>query len=296
MINKNPLVSVVMPVYNAGDFLRPAINSILNQTYKNFEMIIVDDASTDDTPKLLKSLKNHKIRIYRNKKQLGITKSANFAIKKAKGEYIARMDGDDISAPQRLTRQVKYLLSHKNIVAVGAQCDLINAAGAKVGEKRFPLHFANIRKMIFVSVPVQQPSIMVAVKRLPVNFVWYDETYKSAEELELLFKLFEHGEVRNLPSKLLKYRLHAHNTSLVHPKQTFYLTLKTRIKAIKKYEYKPTLGGILITILETVLVFCLPEKLIYPIYSFVRNFKSPNINVDFDAKINSQESLEVPTV
>lgn len=283
--SKKPLVSVVMPVRNAGDFLCLSVSSILKQTYCNFELLVVDDASTDGSLGVLKSFHDKRIRIIRNKRNLGITKSANLAIKRAKGEFIARMDGDDIALPNRLEKQVNFLLKNKGVVAVGGQCDLIDSDGKKVGEKRFPNDFESIKRMIFRSVPVQQPSIMVAVCRLPRNFVWYNETFKTAEELELLFKLFNYGEVRNLRSKVLLYRIHKGNTSLKDPKNTFYLTLKTRLIAVRDLGYKPTLFGVVSTIVQAIVVFVLPERLIYPLYSYLRGMRKIhvklNMNVNF---------------
>lgn len=290
---KSPLVSVVMPVRNAGKFLAEAVRSILDQTYKNLELIIVNDASTDNSFKIVASFRDKRIKIFNNKRQLGVTKSANIAISKARGEYIARMDGDDVSSLTRITEQVNFLQRNKRVIAVGAQCELIDSNGVKIGEKLFPFDDLKIRKMIFSSVPLQQPTLMVAAKRLPENFVWYDENYFSAEELELLFKLFKYGEVRNLATKLLKYRIHDKNTSLIDPKKTFYLTLKTRISAISKYDYKPSFVGILITIAQTIIVSLIPERWIYPIYSFVRGTNKLSVKINFDANLIFKKAYQL---
>ena len=252
MKNKKPLVSVVMPVFNAGDFLRPAIDSILNQTYKNLELILVDDASTDGSSKVLLEYKKlgNKIHVYRNKKRFGVSRSASIGVAHSKGDFIARMDADDIAATDRIEKQVNFLLKSKEVVAVGGQCDLIDKKGVKFGEKRFPTSNKDIKSMIFSSVPLQQPTLMVNKALLPGDFVWYDENYSSAEELELLFKLFKFGKVRNLKDFILKYRMHDHNTSLANPKQTFYLTLKTRLIAVLKYGYIPSFKGVLTTLME----------------------------------------------
>jgi len=291
MTNKTPLVSVIMPVRNAGSFLMEAVESILSQTYKNLELIVINDASTDGSLKILASFKDKRIRIFSNKKQLGVTKSANIAIPKARGEYIARMDADDVSFPTRIAKQVAFLKKNKKVVAVGAQCELINSSGVKIGEKLFPLNDLKIRKMIFSSVPVQQPALMVAAGRLPKNFVWYDENLSSAEELELLFKLFEYGEIRNLDGFLLRYRIHKGNTSLKNPKETFYLTLKTRIKAISKYGYRPTVFGIFISAVQVVMVTLMPGRLIYPLFSLIRGMSK--ISINFDAKFLLQKTYQL---
>lgn len=285
-----------MPVRNADIFLAEAINSILAQTYKNIELIIINDASVDNTSKILASLKDKRVRVYENKKQLGVTKSANIAISKARGQYIARMDGDDISIPVRIVEQLAFLKKHKRVVAVGTQCELIDSRGSKIGDKLFPESDQKVRRMIFSSVPLQQPSIMVDTSRLPENFIWYDENYSSAEELELLFKLFKYGEVCNLEQVLLKYRIHAGNTSLKNPKKTFYLTLKTRLTAISKYNYRPTIYGIFVTALQTLIVSVIPEKLIYPLYSIVRGTSKFSVKIRFDANLNSEKNIRLAKV
>ena len=285
MKDRNQLVSVVMPVYNAGGFLCASIESILNQTYKNLELIIINDASTDRTSKILNLYKkvDRRIKIFTNKVQLGVSKSASLGISKAEGKFIARMDADDVAYLTRIEKQVRFLQNNRKVVAVGGQCDLIGKNGIKSGEKRFPISDRDIKGMIFSSVPLQQPTLMVNRTLLPKNFVWYDENYSSAEELELLFKLFKFGKVRNLPDKVLKYRIHDKNTSLKNPKKTFYLTLKTRLIAILKYGYIPTFKGVLVTFAQVVFVSLMPNGWIYPIYSYLRgmrrfNWRSVKIN------------------
>jgi len=137
-INKQPLVSVIMPVYNAGDFLRPAIKSILKQTYKNFELIIIDDASTDNSWAIIKDFKTknpRKIITIKLKRNLnkGGDACANVGYRKAKGEFVARMDADDISDPKRLEKQVDYLLKNKDIFMVGTQAWVIDKKGEIIG-------------------------------------------------------------------------------------------------------------------------------------------------------------------
>lgn len=275
-LTRQPLVSVVMPVYNAGDFLVDAIESILNQTYKNFEFIIVDDASTDTSWKILKSYAraNKKIKLLRNATNKGVSITTKRAISYAKGDFIARMDADDISLPQRLEKQVEYLLKHKKTVAIGSQCLLINKNGNIIGEKKFPQRFEDIYKYIYRFVPVQQPTLMIARKRLPSDFVYYVDGMNTAEEIELFFKLFQYGKVENLPHYLFLYRLHSKNTSLINVKRTFALTLIARIKALFLYGYKPRFLDILITIVQTCMVLILPQKVILFCYKTTRKLST----------------------
>lgn len=296
--SKAPLVSVVMPVYNAGDFLRASIDSMLNQTYKNFEFIIVNDASTDETSKILKQYKrqDRRVRIITNKINLGVSRSANIAINETKGEFIARMDADDIANSDRIEKQVNFLRRNKKVVAVGGQCELIDKDGIKIGEKIFPTDNNRIKNMIFSNVPLQQPTLMVNKNLLPKNFVWYDNDFSSAEELELIFKLFRLGEVRNLKDIVLKYRIHNHNTSFINPKKTFYLTVKTRIKGLTKYGYIPSLSGILTTCAQVLFISLIPNKFIYPIYTYIRGMRKinlTNVRINVDANIFFKKAFEL---
>lgn len=276
LMNKTPLVSIVMPVFNAGDFLLESINSICNQTYTRWELVVVDDASTDESFSILKNLSkvDNRIKVFANKKRLGVSKTANLAISKTKGEFIARMDADDIALPQRIEKQVSYLLENPKIVALGSQCILIDGNGYRIGKKQFPLTFDGVKGLIFSSIPVQQPTLMVNKSLLPKNFTWYDSKANTAEEVELLFKLFQIGKVENLPEFLLEYRIHGSNTSLKDPKKTFFLTLKTRIQGVVKYGYKPTISGIFISLLQTIIVTLLPSSLIFPIYALLKGMRN----------------------
>jgi len=276
MSQKNPKVSIVMPVRNAGSFVMEAVQSIQDQTFCNWELIIVDDASTDNTPNIIKNLadEDKRIRILRNIERMGPSESANIAISKAGGEFIARMDADDVSLPNRLNSQIKFLLENKKAVAVGGQCIVIDKTGKEIGKKMFPVEARDIKSMIFISVPLQQPTLMVSKSLLPKNFFWYEGALDVAEEVDLLFRLFKYGDICNLPEFVLRYRIHGENTSLKNPKRTFLLTLKTRARAVFKYGYKPTFKGLFMTWMQFMVVLLLPNRLIYPTYALLRGIVS----------------------
>lgn len=266
--DKLPLISVVMPVWNAGSFLVPAIESILNQTYQSFEFIIVDDASTDGSCQTLQKYarSDKRITLLRNDHNCGVSITVKKAISYAKGKYLARMDADDVSHLDRLEKQLLFLKSHPQVVAVGGQCRVINAEGVVIGHKQFPLTFEEIYRYIFTLIPIQQPSVMISRSRLPKDFVYYVDGMNTAEEVELIFKLFRHGQVVNMPDTLLDYRWHRGNLSLKSVRTTFFLTLLSRIKAVVVYGYRPTLSGIATTIAETIAVILLPKPLVVWLY------------------------------
>lgn len=272
-INENPKVSIVLPVYNAGGYLRNCLESLLNQTYQNFELIIVDDHSIDGSYEILKDYekKYKSIKLFRNNTNKGVSETVKKAISVTEGEYIARMDADDIAFPNRIEKQVDYLQKHPKTVALGGQCLIIDSENKIIGKKVFPTSFEDIYKYIFRFIPVQQPTLMIAKKRLPKNFVYYIDGMNTAEEVELFFKLFAHGKVENLSDPILLYRIHDKNTSLLNVKETFLLTLLARIKAIFKYGYKPSTTGIVYTFLQAFIVLILPKKVILFLYNITRN-------------------------
>lgn len=296
LIDKKPKISVIMPVYNSKSYLCHAIDSILSQTYQNFEFIIIDDRSTDGSWEILTQYakKNKRIKLLRNSKHYGIFVKAKRAILKTKGDFIARMDADDIALPSRLEKQIFYLNNHKKTVAVGGNCILIDRNGDVVGVKTFPAKFNEIYRYIFKFVPLQQPTLMIAKKRLPKNFHYYIDGMNIAEEVELIFKLFLHGKVENLKDYVLMYRLHENNTSLKNVRKTFILTLLARLRAIIKYGYKPSFAGIITTIMQIFVVLVFPKSMVLYIYAKTRGiqYKSKYVGMDqnFNRPLNLQSS------
>lgn len=291
---QTPLVSVILPVYNAGLYIRQTIESILSQTYQNFEFIIIDDCSTDNSWNIVQEYAKcyKQIKVYKNHKNLKSAKTVTRAIALAKGDFLARMDADDIALPDRLEKQVNYLLQHTDTVALGGQCILIDQDNNRIGEKLFPTSFDEVYKYIFQFCPVQQPTFMIAKKRLPKNFDYYSHGMTPVEDIELLFKLFRHGKVENLPDLLLMYRIHGKNVSLVNMKHSFYLTLISRIRGVLYHNYKPTVKGIVITIVQAFIVLLLPQKATFTLYSMMKKIrstkvasKSPALTMDVTASV-----------
>ncbi|PJC30485.1 hypothetical protein CO051_05440 [Candidatus Roizmanbacteria bacterium CG_4_9_14_0_2_um_filter_39_13] len=273
--HNKPLISIILPVLNGEKFLRVALDSMIAQTYTKWEMIVVDDGSNDETPLILAEYakKLPQMRILTNKKQVGISKALNQGIRQAKGSYIARMDADDISYPKRFAKQLAYLQTHKTVVAVGAQCDVIDAQGRITGVKTFPLSHEQIYKTIFHFNPLQHPVLMVNRSLLPEKFVFYD-ILDGAEDVNLLFKLFAFGKVMNLDEALLAYRIHTENSSLKKIKHIYHQALVARIQGVLHYGYKPTIEGIGLIIIQTVLVTLLPDSILRRLYFYARGIKA----------------------
>lgn len=271
---KKPLVSVILPVYNAGLYLSEAITSIVEQNYRHWQLIIVDDASTDNSLAIAQAFakKYKRIQVFHNSRHQGVAQAANLALKKAQGQFIARMDGDDIALADRLAKQVEFLQDHPRVVAVGSQCQLIDATGKRIGKKNLPLKSQEIYEGLMSRLPIQQPSMMVNRTLLPKNFTWYHQNIPSGEEHQLLFRFFQYGQVRNLPETLLKYRLHGDNTSLQHPKRDAYHIFWARMQAIWQWGYQPSWKGIGLSLAEVIIVSLLPNTLVYPVFNRFQAF------------------------
>ncbi len=290
---KQLLISVVMPVYNAGKFLSEAINSILHQTYENFEFIIVDDASTDNSWQIIKNytLKDNRIKAFQNKKNSGVSATTNFAISKTKGQFIARMDADDVSFPTRFEKQLNYLQTNKNTIAVGGQCVVIDEKDQIIGQKIFPLNNKKLRKMIFRAVPMQQPSIIINRNLLPENFQWYSPACSSAEELDVLFKLMKYGKIANLKDWTLFYRYRPTSLSHINPKRTFWFTLKSRLNGLK-LGFKPSFTAIIVNLFQLITVTLLPNKTITILWYLIRGIKKPKVNLpELNPKLESTAAI-----
>lgn len=214
MNTEKGLVSVIMSNYNTPEeYLRSAIESILNQTYGNFEFIITDDCSTDNSLSIIESYTDKRIKILRNEENLGITKSLNKCLAVAKGEFVARMDGDDISLPERFEKQVEFLKSHPDHIVCGTGVELIsdwqkthsnNRICRTIPDKEsFRIH------LLFGNYPnIVHPTAMFNRNLLIKHDIRYIENYRLAQDYRMWVSCSEVAECANIPETLLNYRIH----------------------------------------------------------------------------------------
>lgn len=289
--NKSSLASIIMPVYNAGDFLVEAIESVKKQTYKNWELIAIDDGSTDNSLNVLKkySTKDKRIKVFKTEHK-GLSYALNLGLEKAKGEFIARMDADDINHLNRLETQLKFLNNHKNIILVGTQVTMVNEKGKVLAKKSFPLDHNEIYRMMAYMMPIQHATVMARTEYFK-NIAYQNHT--TAEDVSMFFKMILRGKVANLKENLYFYRLREESNSLKNLKKTYYLTLKSRIKAVVDWGYKPDVYGIIMNIIQFIIISLLPSSLVFLIYKFVRfnSFKLKNIIIRLRKKIICPISL-----
>lgn len=199
-----PLVSIVIPVYNMEQFVLECVNSILDQTYTNIELMIIDDASTDSTYSLLKSLDDSRIVLIKNELNLGLAACVNAGIVRSNGKYIARMDGDDIAMPDRIQKQVSFLEQNTDVDIVGTA---MKSFGHSTYLHVFPSTHAECKTQLLFNVCFGHPTVMMrkSIFKDASNF-YNEELRQYSEEYELWTRLVDKFKFANLVEPLLKYR------------------------------------------------------------------------------------------
>ncbi len=203
-------VSVLMPVYKTNEiYLKEAIESVLGQTFSDFEFLILDDCPTDDRESIVKSYNDKRIKYFKNEENLGITPSRNKLIDMAKGEYLAVFDHDDICLPERFAKQVEYLDNHEEVGVVGCVIKLMS--NGKLS--RNPNNSDDIKRSLMSVCAVTHPASMIRKSVLMDNNIRYEEKFSPAEDYALWCRLIPYTEFHNLEDVLFLYRDHENNTS-----------------------------------------------------------------------------------
>lgn len=222
----NPEVSVILPAYNCGRFLKEAVESVLHQTFSNFELIILNDGSTDDTETIIHLIKDKRIVYVKNDENKGLVYTLNRGIDLARGGYIARMDGDDICLPERFENQKTYLDQNKNTAAVASTIVFINENGTKTGEWKIDQHTISndqIRKIMPYENCIAHPSVMIRSEILKV--FQYKPCQKNIEDYDLWLRMLNRGlYISKIDKPLLLYRIHQTSVtgSFLKNKNFFY--------------------------------------------------------------------------
>ena len=260
-----------MTAFCAGRFIDEAIASILNQTYTNFELLIVDDGSSDNTWKRIKLFTkiDKRIKSFRLTKNLGPSGASNFALAKARGTYIARMDADDIATPDRLAKQVEFLESHPKVILIGGQCDLVDENGRNIGKKQFPLDHDDITEALFMINPIQHPTWMFRKSVYEAAGITYERRYLVSHDLNILFGLLGKGRFANIPDTILSYRFRPNSITHKDPKRSFAETAQIRHRALQN-GFRPSLRALAMHIAQLGIVFILPTVVINKLFALWR--------------------------
>jgi glycosyltransferase involved in cell wall biosynthesis len=206
-----PLISVLMPVYNAMPYLPTSVDSILRQTHKQLQFVILDDGSTDGSTSYLKSLRDNRVKVIFGAENRGYTFRLQKGIQEADGEYLARQDADDISCPHRLERELAAYIDDPQLAAVFCACDNIDETGAVTGREFLPTGSKAIRESLFHSNPLRHPSVLMRREALQA-VGGYKAEWEPAEDYELWLRLSESFPIDAVPEVLYQFRVY--NTSV----------------------------------------------------------------------------------
>lgn len=213
---KNPKISVVMSVYNSAKFIKTAVQSILNQTYTDFEFIIINDGSTDKSMQIIESFADERIVLIDKAQNDGLIAALNDGLEAVKGEYIARMDADDESLPERFKLQIEFMQNHPETDILGTAMFFID--GNKIRIIKPKETHAECLNALFGGVCIMHPTVMI--RKTALDKIKYNEKYKTAEDYKLWVDLAKNGaKFANLQVPLFKYNWHGENISIAKQKQ-----------------------------------------------------------------------------
>ncbi|TAL68268.1 MAG: glycosyltransferase [Bacteroidetes bacterium] len=210
-----PRISVIMPVYNAEKHLKEAIQSILNQTYTDFEFIIVDDGCTDKSQKIIKSIKDIRINLVVNEQNIGLTKSLLNGYTFCKGEFIARMDADDISVPLRFEKQLDFLDKHPEVGVLGTNALAIKENTKPLYKIKYPEFHSLIKWALIFSNPMCHPSVMMR-RSVIEKFGFYESNTLWSQDYQYWSRIIDHTKFYNIQEYLILIRTSGEKVSLSH--------------------------------------------------------------------------------
>lgn len=231
-------ISVLMPAYNAERYILPSILSVLAQTFEDFELLVVDDCSTDRTPDILASIQDPRLRVLRNEANLGIVGSLNRAMAEARGRCIARIDADDYCLPTRFAKQKRYLDEHPDILLVGAGTFILEDGHVRHERRRADPDPAVLRWQCLVRNPVGHPTMMFRADAVAALGTYLREGFKYAEDFDFSHRLLRLGDLAVLPEDLVIYRLHQQNLT-----RTRRTEMIAKAAAVLAGAYAALLGG-----------------------------------------------------
>ena len=204
-----PRVTVLMPVYNAGHYLREAVESILAQTFGDFEFLIINDGSTDGSRKIVTSYTDPRIRLVDNERNLGLTPTLNRGLFLAHGDLIARQDPDDMSHPRRLEQQVRFLQDHPEVALLGTQGRVIDQEGNYLGPLDRSQEHISIQWFHLFDNSFIHTAVMFRKRVIWGELGGYDEAFSSSQDYDLFSKVLLSYCVSNLADRLVDYRVHS---------------------------------------------------------------------------------------
>ncbi len=208
-----PEVTVLMPVYNASGFLRDAVESILTQTFKDFELLIINDGSKDNSSSILESYNDSRIRFVQHSQNEGLVKTLNEGLKSARGNYIVRMDADSISLPHRISKQVKFMNANRDVAIAGAWFSDINN---KTEVSKVPRKHEALKSFLFFNSGFAHSTVIIRKNYFQSHHLFYNADFPHAEDYELSVRASRMLKLANVSEVLLHSRYHGYKLSSQH--------------------------------------------------------------------------------
>ena len=255
-----PLVSVLIPTYNSELYIKNTLESILNQTYKNLEIVVIDDASTDNTVEILKRYKDERIKLYVNSKNLGISGNMNKGIRLSHGKYLAIMDADDWSYPYRIEEQVHLMEENPEVVLCSGYMDICDENLSFKNTRTYPITDKDIRKAIVRYDPISHPASMWRMSEL-LKTELYNDKFPICRDYDLVVRISEYGKYQNIPKPLIKYRVRRDSETGKRIRQTQWYSFYIQMKAHFEYGFKITIGDNIFLLLRLLATIILPSSL-----------------------------------
>lgn len=226
-------VSIITSVYNCQKYILEMIESIINQTYTDWEMIIIDDASIDCTWDLIEKVDDKRIIKIRNNENLGLTKNLNIAMSLASGEYILRVDGDDVAMPNRIEKQVAYMEKYNDVILSGTW---MRSFGLQYDILKSALQDEELRVRMILNSVIYHPTFILRSKELKKYNIRYNERMEFAQDYDMIFQLCKYGKIANIPEVLMKYRMSDAQISMKKRKKQIENANITRRKILSELE------------------------------------------------------------
>lgn len=266
-----PDISVVIPAYNAEPYLPAAIESILRQTFSDFELIIIDDCSSDGTAEVINhySKLDHRIRAYRNPVNLGIAGNRNRGVSLSDSKYLAWQDADDISLPFRLEKQYQLLELDCDVGIVGGFIEIFKNDKI-LGTRKYATADAELRRCIFRYSPIAQPTAMIRLEALRLTGN-YNLKYPPAEDLDMTFRIGEHYKFANIPEVLIRYRESDTSATFTRLRKMELSTLEIRRIHAHSTAYEASLADKLYNLIHFLSVWVVPPKIKIRLFNWWRN-------------------------
>ena len=267
-----PIVSVVLPAFNEETYIADAIRSILDQTFRDFEFIIVDDGSTDGTGDIIEqyAASDARIVLVRNQENLGLPRSMNTALELARGRYICRMDADDVSYPDRLEKQLAFMESRPDVVIIGGTMEVCSLDMKVICKRIYNLSDAEIRRKLFRYSPFCHPGTFFH-KEEARKVGGYNEKIFPAEDYDFYFRLGRVGDFANLPDTIIKMRVNPSGISYSNIRKSEVLTLYVRLKAVFEYGYSMTMADKIYFVAQLASMLVMPAKAKYWLFTWCRS-------------------------